>query len=612
MRNCPRPSANQNPRRAAKIRNLLLVVALAFAFSLNGWSQTAETPYAIAEVQVNAPIPDGDTQTGLSSSIFIPGDETLEAIEVAVQIDHPAVEQLLITLVHPDGTSVVMHNQTASSEAPFSPIYDSKTTPTQPLAPLLNKSPLGEWTLRVIDAMPNHNGTLIGWGLKLRPPSVLTLPPPTPAPLPAESFLESSSFLATDTITNAQSIDVNNDGLHDLFLHFANADRIDLYLSGGAGGESFLPFALNFAVDNPQRVVAGDVNGDGKTDFIAASQANAAAVVNLTVYLANDAGGFSPGFTAGVSITTNLNALALVDANGDGALDLIVGGIPKLFSGIGDGSFKLEGDLVDLGRRFLGYADLDGDGADELLVTRSRGGTSSNIDPYILKASSNLSFNDRVKLIIEDANFQYTFAASPEVPGRTEFTSISTTGEVEPTWFFSRVFASSGEFSVIEKRLPADSFSSPLQAFDLNGDGLTEFIYPGDNGVMVFQRTEDILGGQTQRVFTRSDVLFALPGVYFSDGRAGLVVIDQENRVILATSSLGPLPTPTPDAPPQPTATPFLFPPEATVTPTPQPTPTVGPTPNPSQPSPDLNGDGIVNAADLLILIQHWNKRVDR
>ncbi|MBZ0257974.1 proprotein convertase P-domain-containing protein, partial [bacterium] len=456
----PRPNASLLPKHAARASSLLVVLALAFAASLNGWTQTAETPYAVAEARVDAPIPDGDAQTGLSSSIFIPGDEPLESLQVAVQIDHPAVEQLFITLVHPDGTSVVLHNQTASGEAPFAPIYDSKNAPTQPLAPLLNKSPLGEWTLRVNDIASGQTGTLIGWGLKMQPPSVLTLPPPTPAPLPSESFLESSNFQASETITNAQSIDVNNDGLNDLFLHFANADRIDLYLASGET-DAFLPFALNFSVENPQRVTAGDVNGDGKTDFIAASQADAAAVVKLIVFLANDAGGFSQGFqTQDISLITNLDALALVDVNKDDVLDIVLGGVPKLLTGVGDGSFTPQADLITLGRRFLGHADLDGDGDDELFVTRSRGGTSSNIDPYILYASADLTFNNRVKLTIEDPNFQHTFAASPEVPGQVEFTSISTTSEVEPTWFYSRVMANEDGFSVIEKRLPADSFST--------------------------------------------------------------------------------------------------------------------------------------------------------
>jgi len=63
------------------------------------WSQSNETPYAVAEAPVNAPIPDDSTP--LTSTINIPGSVFLSEIQVALPLTHPDVSQLLIELPLP-------------------------------------------------------------------------------------------------------------------------------------------------------------------------------------------------------------------------------------------------------------------------------------------------------------------------------------------------------------------------------------------------------------------------------------------------------------------------------------------------------------------------------
>lgn len=565
-------------------------------------AQTAETPYAVAEVRADLPIPDNDAVTGAAYSIYVPGGEPLEELQVSFEIDHPAVEQLIVSLVHPGGESIILHNRTPSDDAPFHPVYDTLDAPAEPLSRFLNRSPMGEWKLRVLDLVEGATGTLIGWGLKVKPASAFQTPPPTPVPLPAELFAEQSRFTVGAAVTGVETADMNGDGLDDLFLLYKASNRVDLFTSSGSG---LISIPLNMQIDAPSRVATGDVNGDDLVDFVAASQASGSASVHLTVFLANDAGGFASGFQADVSLTTALDALTLVDVNDDGALDLIVGGIPKIFTGVGDGTFKLEGDLIGLGRRFLAKGDLDGDGRDELFITRSRGGTSSNVDPYILFSSPDLNFLNAIKLTLTDPTLQRAFAARPIDPARVELAAFSPTGEVDPTLYFSRVrLEDDGSVSTDEARLPAGSVGFPLRAYDLNADGLSDFVFPAAGGVRAFQRTDGPTGGRTQTVFSVENPVFAAPGRFFSDGRVGLVVIDSKNNVIVTASLLQPLPTATPGAP-APTATPFLFPPDPTVTPTPQVTPTPM-RPTPVAGDPDLNGDGVVDAKDLLILIQHW------
>lgn len=593
-------SPRRNPAAASTNASLFVLLLSLWCPTLR--AQT-ETPFAIAEVELNLPIPDGDLVSGVTSSIRVPGEGLLESLDVAVAIDHPAVEQLVIRLNSPEGVSAVLHNQQASLEQPFTPVYETDTLATESLSRFLGRPAQGDWTLEVIDLVSGDVGTLQAWGMRYRPASLARQPPPTPVGFFPETFFERTRIAVAQSITSMHSFDANRDGIDDIALVSAEADLVLIYQNTGEG---LNPIPLTLNLDAPQRMIDGDMNGDGRTDLVVAAQPDDTAVVRLHVWLGTDGGGFIEDFEADISITTELDALALVDANRDGNLDIVVGGIPKLFTGIGDGTFQLEGDLVDLGRRFLSHGDVNGDGLDEMLVVRSRGGTSSNVDPYILFASDDLTFIDRQRATASGAFLQGAFAVVTQ-PGEPEFVIVSDTEELEPTFWFSEINPGLlSEADVEETRLAGSALRLPFEARDLNGDGLAEFIFLDETGVVVFQRSNSPTGGQSQRVFMIAEPLFVEPGRYFSDGSLGLLVLNAEGNLILAQSFLGAAPTATPTGVVPATPTPFLFPPLPTLT------PTVAPTATPLPPgtiNPDINLDGIVNAEDLLMLMQFWGER---
>jgi len=168
--------------------------------------------------------------------------------------------------------------------------------------------------------------------------------------------------------------DFNHDGYTDLAVastDYFNGDSVDVLLSNGDGTFRVLPpISLGYGV-YPAAIVAGDFNDDGKLD-LATADANANGTDDYSVYLGNGDGTFqgpTPYPIGGTGVST---ALVAGDFNGDGRTDLaITRTYPddvRVELGRGDGTFADAGQLPITSRYTPLVADVSGNGTDDVLV----------------------------------------------------------------------------------------------------------------------------------------------------------------------------------------------------------------------------------------------------
>ena len=148
--------------------------------------------------------------------------------------------------------------------------------------------------------------------------------------------------------------------------------------AGGTGSGTFLPGPDVPVGRGPANVVAGDVDGDGDLDLLAANFNT-----EVSVLLNGGRGTFSSA--PSVTMSGDIRHLALADVDGDGDLDLLA---PTYANGSGnlvgvrlnDGSGQFSGSQnvpVDQGPYGVATGDVDGDGDLDLLTANNARGTGT-------------------------------------------------------------------------------------------------------------------------------------------------------------------------------------------------------------------------------------------
>ncbi|MFP5226504.1 MAG: beta strand repeat-containing protein [Acidobacteriota bacterium] len=178
-------------------------------------------------------------------------------------------------------------------------------------------------------------------------------------------------------IANIVTGDFTGDGKPDVVVTTSGAltsgpNSIYLFTNNGDGTLA-APVAIDAPTNTPVGLAAGDLNGDGKLDFVITTASNSSANTTgaLLVYLNQGSGSFAP--PASLSPGYNPGPVTIGDLNGDGKLDIVVAstdqnytaGTLSVYLGKGDGTFAtpqtLQAPNVAAGNT-LSIADMDGDG----------------------------------------------------------------------------------------------------------------------------------------------------------------------------------------------------------------------------------------------------------
>jgi hypothetical protein len=194
-----------------------------------------------------------------------------------------------------------------------------------------------------------------------------------------------------------ESADLDGDGAPDLLAVGAtNSGTLlrggPLLLYGSANSIAFQPKRIGSRTFDYPALVAGDLDGDGRTDFICTGIVTNNLPPAMYLYHNDGGGNFTesrmtlPGLTAG--------GLALADIDGDGDLDLAISGSPTtsltsgaigaIYKNNGDGTFVLYQTLTPgLHHASVQWGDFDGDGDYDLLVNGYRDNVAPSIQIFV-------------------------------------------------------------------------------------------------------------------------------------------------------------------------------------------------------------------------------------
>lgn len=131
--------------------------------ALNKWSieLVPSTPQPVVLQESPGVIIPDNNANGISRSLATQSPGTIKAVEVAVDISHPYIGDLRVSLVAPNQTTIVLHNRLGAQDDNIVRTFTTATTPE--LVKLIGQPIAGTWKLQISDLEAIDIGKLNSW-----------------------------------------------------------------------------------------------------------------------------------------------------------------------------------------------------------------------------------------------------------------------------------------------------------------------------------------------------------------------------------------------------------------------------------------------------------------
>ncbi len=325
--------------------------------------------------------------------------------------------------------------------------------------------------------------------------------------------------------------DVNGDGVVDAIVPNNGFPRDVTLLLGNGDGTWSDPISIGGGIDsNPVAAAIGDVDNDADADVVVASQGRfGGSGPSVAVFIGDGTGIFAAPRL--VDLDTNPTALALIDANSDGSLDVVVtrqgAGVTVLINE-GDGTFAGASRFTSADGSNSASGDLNGDGNVDVVTTSRFGSTIS-----IVLGNGDGTFGDPTT--VETGNRpEIVRMGDLDGDGDADVVVIHTVGD-DIAVFLGNPDGTLG----LSQRIPIATDMSTLELADADGDAVLDILSAKPNGnVVVVMRG---LGDGTfdaPRLLATGSFSFVLSADLDGDGFLDLVAAEEfSNRLSVSRGS---------------------------------------------------------------------------